>query len=115
MRALKILPILVLVLIGNDSILSTLKEKEFNLDFKKSDIESKKLRDSWINPINLIYSHSKNDQYGLNQESKNFKILLDQPIFKSGGIYFAIKYAKANKIFSDLSIQDFTMHFCEFK
>lgn len=106
MRALKILPILVLVLIGNDSILSTLKEKEFNLDFKKSDIESKKLRDSWINPINLIYSHSKNDQYGLNQESKNFKILLDQPIFKSGGIYFAIKYAKANKIFSDLSIQE---------
>ncbi|WP_281950992.1 TolC family protein [Nitrosophilus kaiyonis] len=90
----------------DESILSSLKQKEFDIDYKKSEVESKKLRDSWINPINMSYIKTKNDQYGLNSETKSFKISIDQPIFKSGGIYFAIKYADANKEFSKLSIKE---------
>lgn len=93
-------------LLANDSLLSTLKQKEFDIDFKNSSVKSKKLRDSWINPINMSYSDSKSNQYGLDQRTKSFRIYLDQPIFKSGGIYFAIKYANANKKFSNLSIKE---------
>ncbi|WP_187646836.1 TolC family protein [Nitrosophilus labii] len=106
MKFSKILLLIPLFLISDDSILSELKQKEFNVDFQKSDVESKKLKDSWINPINMSYSYTKSDQYGLDQENRSFRIIVDQPIFKSGGIYFAIKYAQANKIFSHLSIKE---------
>ena len=100
----RVLIILPLALLGEDSILSTLKQKEFDIDYSKSSIESKKLRDSWINPINMSYIYNKNDEYSQSQTTKSFRIYLDQPIFKSGGIYFAIKYANANKKYSNLNI-----------
>ena len=106
MNSKKILILLPFFVFADDSILSTLKQKEFDIDYKKSEVESKKLRDSWINPINMSYFHTKNDQFGLNQETKSFRISIDQPIFKSGGIYFAIKYANANKKFSKLSVKE---------
>ncbi len=102
----KIIFLLPFILFADENILSSLKQKEFDIDLKKSEVESKKLRDSWINPINMSYSHTKNDQYGLDQESKIFRISIDQPIFKSGGIYFAIKYANANGKFSKLSVKE---------
>lgn len=102
----KIWILLPLFIFADENILSSLKQKEFELDYKKSEVESKKLRDSWINPINMSYIHTKNDQYGLDQESKSFRISIDQPIFKSGGIYFAIKYANANREFSKLSVKE---------
>ncbi len=51
---------------------------------------------SWISPINLSYDKSWSNQ--LTQKyvvNKTFRISYEQAIFKSGGIYFGIKYAKA--------------------
>jgi outer membrane protein TolC len=58
-------------------------------------IESKKLGNSWINPIILQYSKNYSTQFGDALSTGQFVISVDQPIFKSGGIWSAIKYAKA--------------------
>ncbi|SMC09845.1 TolC family protein [Nitratiruptor tergarcus] len=85
-----------LLLLAQNGLISKLKEQEIELDKKKSIVEAKILHDSWINPINMRYTYQKGDQYP-NQLFKSFSIQVDQPIFKSGGIYKAILYANAKK------------------
>ena len=92
-KALLFLP---LFLIAGDSLLSTLKQEEIDLTRKRAVVEAKKLRDSWINPVRMSYLYQKGDQFP-NQRLENFTISVDQPIFKSGGIYKAITYASAKK------------------
>ena len=87
------------ILSANEDFLSHLKEQELNLDKKTAITQAKKLRDSWINPINMSYLYQTGNQFP-NQELKNFTISVNQPIFKSGGIWAAIKYANAKKIAS---------------
>lgn len=87
-----------------DSYISDFKQKTFGYDYEKNEAESSKLRDSWIAPIQLNYSYSKNDQYGTEQTSQSSAIKMDQPIFQSGGIYYGIKFASASKEYSDYSI-----------
>ncbi len=79
--------------------LSTLKEEELRLQKESAITEAKKLHDSWLSPIKMSYLYQKGDQFP-NQELKSFRISLDQPIFKSGGIWAAIKYANAKRIAS---------------
>ncbi len=76
--------------------LSPIKEQSLDLDKNRSIIEAKKLRDSWINPVTMSYTYQKGNQFP-NQKLENFTISVDQPIFKSGGIWAAIKYADAKK------------------
>lgn len=81
---------------GGDDYLSGLKNRQLDLEQKRIDAQSSTLRDSWIQPIRLQYSYTKSDPYGSDQTTKNASITIDQPIFKSGGIYYAIKYAEAS-------------------
>ncbi len=74
-------------------------EEEVN---KKS---STSLRYDWIKPIVASYSYSKSDQIGEFSSSKYFRISVDQPFFKSGGIYFAIKYSNANETFKEIAFK----------
>ena len=78
-----------------EGYLSGLKEEQFALEQRNIDAQSSTLRDSWIQPIRLSYTHMKSDPYGSDQTNKNAVITLDQPIFKSGGIYYAVKFADA--------------------
>jgi len=87
-----------------DDYISKNKKEQFDYDFKKNEAESSKLRDSWIAPLNLNYSHTKSNPYGDDQTSENAAIKMDQPIFQSGGIYYGIKFAEASKIYSNYSI-----------
>ena len=84
--------------------LSELKQREFAYDYQKSEAQSSILRDSWIQPITIRYSYSKSNPYDATQTVQNAAIVLDQPIFQSGGIYFAIKYAEASRIYANYSI-----------
>ena len=61
------------------------------------------LKLDWINPIVASYSYSKSNQIGVLSTSKFFRISFDQPVFKSGGIYFAIKYSDANRKFKEIA------------
>ena len=93
--ALFFLPVMLLA----NSLLNSLKQEELALEKKAAINQAKQLRDSWIMPIRVSYLYQKGNQFP-NQELKNFSITIDQPIFKSGGIWAAIKYANAKKIAS---------------
>ena len=114
MRALNFLALLSLLLssslIANensaslDDYISVNKKEQFNFDYQKNEAENSKLRDSWIAPLNLNYSHSTSNPYDNDQTSQNAAIKMDQPIFRSGGIYYGIKYANALRKYSDYSV-----------
>lgn len=88
-------------LIANDDILSPLKKDILNYSYEKAKEDSSKLKKDWINPITYKYIYNKdNDSY---KTQKSF-ISINQPIFKSGGIYSAIKYANAIESYSSTSV-----------
>ena len=80
--------------LGN--ILSDNKELLFDYDFKSNELESDMLSKSWINPVRLQYSKKYSTQFtDRTSRTGSFSIIIDQPIFRSGGIYYAIKYSQA--------------------
>ncbi len=83
--------------------LSALKKEQIAIDKQLNDKKSTNLKYDWIKPIIASYSYSVNDQYTKENRARYFRISLDQPIFRSGGIYFAIKYANASRAFLSLS------------
>jgi outer membrane protein TolC len=87
----------------NDYI-SQYKQQAFEYDYTKNSVEGAKLRDSWIAPLQLNYSFSRSKPYEEEQQNESAAIKLDQPIFQSGGIYYGIKFAEANRRYSDFSV-----------
>jgi len=91
-----------------DKYISELKNKEFSYDYEKSLIDKKKLRDSWIQPLQLNYNISKSNPYNedgaVTQQQQKASIVMDQPIFKSGGIYYGIKFAEASYKYNNYTI-----------
>lgn len=88
----------------DSTLLSKEKRESFKLDTKKVQAEAGKLAGSWINPINASYSGSFKEQFGYEQEQYNGLIQINQPIFKSGGIWFAINYAAATEHYNTLGV-----------
>ncbi len=84
---------------GAGDILSKNQKDMLKNEKKQNKKSSDILEFDWVNPINFSYSHSKSDIYTPTQTSDSFSISLNQPIFRSGGIYYAIRYAKANREF----------------
>jgi len=77
-------------------ILSDNKNILFDYEFQSNTAQSDMLENSWINPIMLQYNRSYSQQFkDRTIETGSFTVGIDQPIFRSGGIYFAIKYAQA--------------------
>ncbi len=91
-----------------EDYLSELKRKQFGYEYEKTDQESSKLRDSWIRPLILQYRINRsnpNENYGAGEsESQSAAIVMDQPIFQSGGIIYGVKFANASREFSNYSI-----------
>jgi len=76
------------------NILSPTKQDIFNYQDKQNSLETDKLKKSWINPLRLRYSKSYSEQFGEDTISTgSYSVVIDQPIFKSGGIFWSIKYA----------------------
>jgi len=77
-------------------ILSDNKNILFDYEFQSNTAQSDMLENSWINPITLQYSKTYSEQFiDRTTQTGSFTVGIDQPIFRSGGIYFAIKYAQA--------------------
>ena len=76
-------------------VLSSDKEELLKYQKEQNQVQSHKLENSWINPITLQYSKDFSTQFGDAIHTQQFVIAVDQPIFKMGGIWSAIKYAKA--------------------
>jgi outer membrane protein TolC len=86
-----------------EKYLSSSQQELLEIERKLDDVKSRKLKYDWVNPIVASYSYSKNDQLKKENSARYFRISFDQPLFKSGGIYFAIKYAGANRGFLQVS------------
>jgi outer membrane protein TolC len=87
---------------ASEDILSQTQKDALNLSQEKIILDAKTLKNDWINPITYTYSYSDSHSSGV---SKTSTIAINQPIFKSGGIYYAIKYANNLKDSSLLSIE----------
>jgi len=96
--------------LGN--ILSDNKELLFDYQFQSNELESDKLSKSWVNPIMLSYSKNYSTQFrDRTNKTANYRIVIDQPIFRSGGIYYAIKYSQIlrNANATEITLQKRTM------
>ncbi len=85
--------------------LSQEKQKTLEIEEKINDKSATSLKYDWIEPIVGSYSYSKSNQVGPTGVSKYFRVSFNQPIFKSGGIYFAIQYSNANRAFKDVAFK----------
>jgi len=79
-------------------ILSPEKQDIFRYQEEYNNLQSDKLKKSWINPIRLQYRKNYTTQFADSTiDTSNYSVVIDQPIFKSGGIFYSIKYAEALK------------------
>ncbi len=98
LNGLKKLLLLSSFLFASDELADILSSNQNSLiDIKKRKIkvEALKLEKSWINPIIVEYSKNYSTQFNKTTNTGQFIIAINQPIFKMGGIWEAIKYAKA--------------------
>ncbi len=77
-------------------ILSDNKSLLFDYQFESNELESDQLSRSWVNPVQLQYRKNYSTQF-IDRTTKtgNISVVVDQPIFRSGGIYYGIKYSQA--------------------
>jgi outer membrane protein TolC len=97
-RTLLLASVLTLTMHADDleKILSTNKSMIFDYQMQSNELESDKLSKSWINPVTLSYNKNFNTQFTTGTTiTANYSVSIDQPIFKSGGIYYAIRYSQA--------------------
>jgi len=79
-----------------NSILSENKELLFDYDFKSNELQSDILSKSWVNPVQVRYGKDYTTRFKTGTvDTGTFSVYIDQPIFRSGGIYYAIKYSDA--------------------
>ena len=87
--------LILLPFLANAQILSPVQQKLLDKDLSSAIVSGDKLKDSWINPINLQYRYNRSNQTDpITQTTNQFSISINQPIFKSGAILASIKYAK---------------------
>jgi hypothetical protein len=93
-------------------ILSDNKELLFDYQFQSNELESDMLSKSWMNPIRLQYNKNFTTQFVDDTRiTGGYSVIVDQPIFKSGGIYYGIKYSQAlrHANIADITLQKRTM------
>ena len=87
-------------LMGSDEFLSQTKRDTLNYSYEKAIEDGSKLKQDWINPITYKYIYNDGETYNTTKSTIN----VSQPIFKSGGIYSAIKYASSVEKYSTTDI-----------
>ena len=76
-------------------ILSQDKSQLLKYQSEQNNVQTHQLENSWINPVMLQYSKNYSTQFGSTTNTQQFIVSIDQPVFKMGGIWAAVKYAKA--------------------
>jgi len=92
--------LLTTTLIGSEDFLSQTKKDSIKYSYEKAMEDSNKLKEDWINPITYKYIYNDGEVY----TTKRSAITVSQPIFRSGGIYSAIKYANSYEKYSNTDI-----------
>lgn len=84
----------------DENIISDKRLENFTLSKEQIEEDSSKLKKDWINPIQ--YQFTKN--LGEEDKTERSVISINQPIFQSGGIYQAIKYADSTYNYASLEL-----------
>ena len=89
----------------NISLLSEQNQEQLRIQKLQNELQSDNLRNNWLNPVTGAWSWTKIEgQKGIgDKDTGTVSVSIDQPIFRSGGIYFGIRYADANRAFLQLS------------
>ncbi len=83
-------------LLFGDIALSVQKAELFDLKRQKLKKDTEKLKNSWISPLSINSSWQRNVNAGnFDGTSTKASLGLRQDIFRSGGIWYAVDYAKA--------------------
>ncbi|MDZ7880485.1 MAG: TolC family protein [Saprospiraceae bacterium] len=85
----------------DDKIISDKRLKSFELSSEQIKEDSSKLKKDWINPITYQYTKNLGEDY----KTDRSVISINQPIFQSGGIYQAIKYADSTYNYATLDLE----------
>ena len=85
----------------DEKILSDKRLKNFELTKEQILEDSSKLKKDWINPITYQYTKNLGEDY----KTDRSVISINQPIFQSGGIYQAIKYADSTYNYASLDLE----------
>ncbi len=104
--------VLALTLFGSLALGSELKNllnnnynELFDLELQKSIAQKNYNSLSWISPIMLTFERDWDTRIsGHTRPINRYSISINQPIFKSGGIYYGIKLAKANYYYQRANI-----------
>ncbi len=86
----------------DEKIISNDRKSTFDLSDKQIKEDSSKLKKDWINPIQYQFRKDLGEAYKTSKST----ISINQPIFQSGGIYQAIKYANSSKELAKLEIDE---------
>ena len=89
-------------ILNDNSILSDPRKKTFELSEEQIKEDSSKLKKDWINPIQYQFTKNLGEDYN----TEKSVISINQPIFQSGGIYQAIKYADSTYNYASLEIEE---------
>ena len=88
------------------NILSKNKELLFEYDLKSNELQSDMLSKSWVNPLRVRYVKDYSTRFKTGTvDTGTLSVYIDQPIFRSGGIYYAIKYSEALRGANEVAIQ----------
>ncbi|UPT78053.1 TolC family protein [Sulfurovum sp. XGS-02] len=93
-------------------ILSDNKELIFDYQLESNELESDILSRSWLNPVRVQYNKNFTTQFtDTTVITGGYSVIIDQPIFRSGGIYYGIKYSQAlrDATRADIELQKRTM------
>ncbi len=85
----------------DENIISEKRLKNFDLTKEQIQEDSSKLKKDWINPITYQFSNNLGEEY----KTQKSMISINQPIFQSGGIYQAIKYADNSYKYANLDLE----------
>ena len=87
------------------NILSKNKELLFEYDLKSNELQSDMLSKSWVNPLRVRYVKDYSTRFKTGTvDTGTLSVYIDQPIFRSGGIYYAIKYSEALRGANEVAI-----------
>ena len=88
------------------NLLNNNYNKLFDLELQKSIQDKNFDTKSWVSPIMLTWQRDWSNQItGDYEKSDSLSVSIDQPIFKSGGIYYGIKFAKAKYNLNRVNIE----------
>lgn len=89
---------------ANESLLNDNKKAQIELEKNRVEVNAQKLERDWINPLSIGVTKNFGSSFNPESETLTKSVDFSQPIFRSGGIWFAIGYAKENRSFGEFSV-----------